>query len=542
MSLSFDSQAQGTVSASQSVTVTNTGTGQLTITAKDVTGDFAITDGIPTCSAGPVAPTARCVINVTFAPKATGTRNGTLTITDDDGGVTGSPQVVPLKGTGTTAPAAPTAPAASAKPGGIPCLNLKPDWVSIPKEATLTPIVISSCDTPALDLSKDKVTLESANPNPDPNLQVSLPPDTCKAVTTSELDCDLTVTPADGPKKYDVKYYVAVLNKTERVGRPIELHIGDRNLYWMILAGIDLTSTTSGPNQQWFARASLMEKLLSYPGASKQHGVWGWLDAKIGSMPTQKTSALSSLSSVSSAVSSSGIQSVGDIAQTLEFRTGLSFYLSRRIGFISGFGGSSPINPVSGAQEYSLSGNLYKQFANQSPASQSLQQTYPQLWNALQTNQPIQGCYTTTPAPSGCTTTVAFVLPNRSRFYRSYFGGLRLWTKEGDQSIFPGLLDLTVGQNETVTGGVLRGVVLTLTGDYPLAGGTFRLFGSAFMRISSNTNGVTMDMSPVTSAVSPTSSSVVIQSTVPLDQDYFRVGVAVDIVKVLATLTKPKTQ
>jgi hypothetical protein len=99
-----------------------------------------------------------------------------------------------------------------------------------------------------------------------------------------------------------------------------------------------------------------------------------------------------------------------------------------------------------------------------------------------------------------------------------------------------------VGQNETVTGGVLRGVVLTLTGDYPLAGGTFRLFGSAFMRISSNTNGVTMDMSPVTSAVSPTSSSVVIQSTVPLDQDYFRVGVAVDIVKVLATLTKPKTQ
>ncbi|PYV35157.1 MAG: hypothetical protein DMG22_03325, partial [Acidobacteria bacterium] len=46
-----------------------------------------------------VAVGANCTINVTFTPAATGTRSGTLTVTDN---ATNSPQTASLTGTGNT--------------------------------------------------------------------------------------------------------------------------------------------------------------------------------------------------------------------------------------------------------------------------------------------------------------------------------------------------------------------------------------------------------------------------------------------------------
>ena len=86
-----------------------------------------------------------------------------------------------------------------------------------------------------------------------------------------------------------------------------------------------------------------------------------------------------------------------------------------------------------------------------------------------------------------------------------------------------------MGQDETVSGGSLRGLVLTLSGDYPVGSTGVRVFASTYMRMARNTNTVALNMDPVTTAVDPISSSVVIQETMPLDRDYFRVGVGVDI-------------
>ncbi|MFZ0959927.1 MAG: choice-of-anchor D domain-containing protein [Terriglobia bacterium] len=517
ISLTFASQAQGSVSASQSVTLTNTGGSPLKISDWFPQGDFEIAS--TTCKRDtPIGLKDQCVFNVTFAPTALGLRYGSLTIKDNDGGVPTSRQVVALSGTGTVAPAAPIASAAPAKPAGSPCLRVSPDWVAIP---SVTPIRISFCDTPAGDLSKGTVTPLISNGE----VKFSGP---CKSATTSELTCDLNVTPQAERELYSVE----VDDGNGKLIGNVALHVGGPNFYWLGLAGIDLTSTASGPQQQWFAGASLMGNLFRYPWTkSPQSGVWGWLDAKIGSIPTQKSSALSSVTNISSTVSSSGVQNIGDIAQTLEFRTGLSFYLRQPVALILGLGSASPINPISGAQEYSLSSTLYSQF-NATPA---LQTTYPQLWNAL-------GCYgSSTPAGTTCkVTTVAFVLPSRSRFYRNYFGGLRFWTKQGNGNIYPGFMDATVGQDETVTGGELRGMVLTLTGDYPVGSTGVRIFASTYMRIARNTNTVALNMDPVTSAVDPVSSSVVIQKTLPLDRDYFRVGIGVDIHQVFTKLTIKK--
>jgi len=91
--LSFSNQGIGITSAPQTVTLTNIGNAPLTISSVAVSGDFAETN---TCGAS-VAAGANCEISVTFTPTATGTRSGTLTITDD---AAGSPHVVPLLGGG----------------------------------------------------------------------------------------------------------------------------------------------------------------------------------------------------------------------------------------------------------------------------------------------------------------------------------------------------------------------------------------------------------------------------------------------------------
>jgi hypothetical protein len=92
-SLSFSNQSVGTTSGAQTVTLSNTGTAALTITSIAASGDFAQTNN---CGSS-LAVGANCAIQVTFTPTAAGSRNGTLSITDN---AAGSPQSVSLTGTG----------------------------------------------------------------------------------------------------------------------------------------------------------------------------------------------------------------------------------------------------------------------------------------------------------------------------------------------------------------------------------------------------------------------------------------------------------
>ena len=78
-SLNFGSQLVGTTSAPQPVTLTNTGGTSLTISGIAVAQPFVQTNNCPaTLAAG-----ANCTISVMFTPQASGSVNGTLTITDN---------------------------------------------------------------------------------------------------------------------------------------------------------------------------------------------------------------------------------------------------------------------------------------------------------------------------------------------------------------------------------------------------------------------------------------------------------------------------
>ena len=104
VSLSFGTVATGVTTAAKTVTLTNVGTTALTITAIAITGtnaaDFSQTH---TCGAS-LAASASCTFNVKFAPTAAGARSASLSVTDS---ASGSPQIVPLTGVGTTAKLAP---------------------------------------------------------------------------------------------------------------------------------------------------------------------------------------------------------------------------------------------------------------------------------------------------------------------------------------------------------------------------------------------------------------------------------------------------
>src|ERR1700728_524638 len=99
-SLSFGNQTVNTTGTAQTVTLTNTGTATLTFTSIIIAGaehlDFAPVVS-NSCGKSLVAG-GSCKISVAFSPKAVGARSATIQLTDN---ASGSPQVVPLSGTGT---------------------------------------------------------------------------------------------------------------------------------------------------------------------------------------------------------------------------------------------------------------------------------------------------------------------------------------------------------------------------------------------------------------------------------------------------------
>lgn len=101
-SLAFGDQVVGTTSPTQSVTVTNNLATALSITSISTSGDFGQTN---TCGSS-LAAGASCTVSVTFTPQQTGTRAGTITLSDN--APIGNPQTVSLTGNGTTSGAAVT--------------------------------------------------------------------------------------------------------------------------------------------------------------------------------------------------------------------------------------------------------------------------------------------------------------------------------------------------------------------------------------------------------------------------------------------------
>jgi hypothetical protein len=348
------------------------------------------------------------------------------------------------------------------------------------------------------------------------------------------------------------------------------------SLYTLGLVGVNATgASSSGPSQQYFVSFDLLtpiawgrkfeEREKRYP---LEHRWWVWFNPRIASLPSPNTSALSTIGSASALSAGAGGQTIGAITQSFEFQGGIEYYFAKdawhgaQFGFgnswarttvslIAGGGSVTPFNTSAPTAEYSLNNNLAQNF-NQTP---SLASAYPQLAAALCNYGFTGGGGVTCPtkAPAAKPTSVAFVLPNRSRFYRDYYAGLRLRTfylngrscpdpSSGEfpsgcklQNTFPGTLDLRFGQDESVTQH-LKGVVMTLSATYPLpgTGGTVRIFGSAYLGLRRNKTSSPLVLVPASTVSTLDQPTVVVQTIQPTDQDYYRLGLGVDLVPLIA--------
>lgn len=156
-------------------------------------------------------------------------------------------------------------------------------------------------------------------------------------------------------------------------------------------------------------------------------------------------------------------------------------------------------------------------------------------------------CAVTTGNP---TCYVSFIPADRSRFYRYYEAGLRMRIYGEDFANktlrAPGIVDITVGQNEYVTGGGLRGVVAHLTGVMPIPIPKIDGF-YAFGSIASELNGKIASGNqllllpvPSTANVNYLSSSVFSVTVPQPNRDRYRFGFGIDLFKLLSA-AKQKT-
>jgi hypothetical protein len=155
-------------------------------------------------------------------------------------------------------------------------------------------------------------------------------------------------------------------------------------------------------------------------------------------------------------------------------------------------------------------------------------------------NQP--GFFTLYPQATGMQY-VAFTLPDRDRFFGQAYGGLRLMTHFiGDSKARPPeTFDLTYGFNESVTGGGIRGGVMRLEGFVPIPTQSMSfvyLFGTGLFKPGARATIATpFLLNAAPSGTLPTDPGVVVITTPQADRDYYRVGVGIDLVDLVKTMT-----
>lgn len=142
----FSNQSVGTTSAVQTVVLSNPGTATLSISSIAITGTNSGDFGqINTCGSSVLA-SGSCNINITFSPTTIGARSANVSVTDN---ATGSPQTVPLSGTGIA-----------------PVVTFTPSSFTFPNQVVLTSssshgIVLTNTGTGTLSITS--ISLAGAN-------------------------------------------------------------------------------------------------------------------------------------------------------------------------------------------------------------------------------------------------------------------------------------------------------------------------------------------------------------------------------------------
>jgi hypothetical protein len=145
-SVTFDTVSVGQT-MTKVITVSNPGNGQLNISSIAVTGSGASAYSQTNTCGTYVLPYGNCMISVTFAPQSAGSFNADLTVDDN---IPGSPQTVPLSGT-----------------GALPAISLSPGFLTfghqeVGKKSSGQTITVTNTGVVTLDITS--ITLAGTDP------------------------------------------------------------------------------------------------------------------------------------------------------------------------------------------------------------------------------------------------------------------------------------------------------------------------------------------------------------------------------------------
>ena len=272
------------------------------------------------------------------------------------------------------------------------------------------------------------------------------------------------------------------------------------------------------------------EKMNSDPWGSGRWSLWG--DVRIASTPQQVTTGVGTFATNFGTEAAN--LPVNQLAQSADFQTGLEYRLHtfvrkpdatvlayRTLGLIGYFGAQGAFQPPSAqAQILAVPTKTSPQYA-------SFAQYYPGAANSAY---------------------VAFLPPERERFFRGYGFGFRVTTFDIDQPLAPpGTYTFTVGQDESITGGIFRSVVGRFDVFYPLplvgTSGKYKflyLFGTSNLRFSKAANIPTFALAPAPASVmasDPTVALVTVRST----RDTYRIGAGIDLINLIQSMKPPAT-
>lgn len=285
---------------------------------------------------------------------------------------------------------------------------------------------------------------------------------------------------------------------------------------------------------------------------------WVWINPRISAIPSQASNLLTTVSTSSPSVNSLLTTQYNQAIQDFELLGGMEFNTGRwstfggatlGVSLIASAGFSTPLSATaSNAQIFNI------------PASPSptLQQ---QLANLGVSH--ICGTAGNPASPPGCTNAVGFVPLDRTHFFYQEYVGIRFKTyyfksryasevgglcptKRPGQvcPIFPGTYDVTVGQNSAYTGGALHGWLLRTEAFYPLPfNPAFHFFFTAWIHVTErNQNTTPLILDTASSSTTLSTAGVQQVALAPLNRDFYRIGVGVDLVQFIKKLKNSSSQ
>lgn len=262
---------------------------------------------------------------------------------------------------------------------------------------------------------------------------------------------------------------------------------------------------------------------IFYRGPETKSGWSGWGRVRLTSTPSATTNGIGTYIANPTGLTSYSYQNVG---QALDYVFGPSWKIpgSKHMYIIGGFGATTPLSsqdapvtfvaPPPGTLECST---LVNRFSVKNGYNPGL---------SLNTAPSASTCL------AGGYTDIAFTNQDRSNFLLKYGAGVRATYPLFGPNAWSSV-DVTLGQDASVSGGYLHGVVFKVDAILPIPTGSasswLYLFGSTYIRLQSNQN-----LSPLVLQTPPTPISVPSPTVfvLPLRQpnrDYFRLGVGLNI-------------